>query len=73
MYKISHVQVSTDLSVCLCGFLSGTVRIKPLLNKSEQEFVASRRNTVLKTLKKLQIPCSPVKHLMLYFQRLMLK
>ncbi|XP_058632060.1 cytosolic phospholipase A2 gamma-like [Onychostoma macrolepis] len=37
---------------------SGTVRFKPLLNGSEQEFVASRRNTVLQTLKKLQIQCS---------------
>ncbi|XP_058632058.1 cytosolic phospholipase A2 gamma-like [Onychostoma macrolepis] len=36
----------------------GTVRFKPLLNGSEQEFVASRRNTVLQTLKKLQIQCS---------------
>ncbi|KAL1273591.1 hypothetical protein QQF64_026405 [Cirrhinus molitorella] len=36
----------------------GEVRIKPLLNQSEQEFVTSRRNTVFQTLKKLQIQCS---------------
>uniref|UniRef100_A0A673GQA2 Cytosolic phospholipase A2 delta-like n=1 Tax=Sinocyclocheilus rhinocerous TaxID=307959 RepID=A0A673GQA2_9TELE len=44
----------TDLSVCL----SGKRRIEPFLNRSEQEFVASRRNTVLQTLKKLKIQCS---------------
>uniref|UniRef100_A0A672RF55 Zgc:101699 n=1 Tax=Sinocyclocheilus grahami TaxID=75366 RepID=A0A672RF55_SINGR len=44
----------TDLSVCL----SGKRRIKPFLNRSEQEFVASRRDTVLQTLKKLKIQCS---------------
>uniref|UniRef100_A0A671L8W3 Cytosolic phospholipase A2 zeta-like n=1 Tax=Sinocyclocheilus anshuiensis TaxID=1608454 RepID=A0A671L8W3_9TELE len=44
----------TDLSVCL----SDKRRIKPFLNRSEQEFVASRRNTVLQTLKKLKIQCS---------------
>ncbi|XP_073696791.1 cytosolic phospholipase A2 gamma-like isoform X2 [Garra rufa] len=36
----------------------GKVKIKPLPNKGELEFVASRRNTVFQTLKKLQIPCS---------------
>ncbi|XP_050959302.1 cytosolic phospholipase A2 gamma isoform X1 [Labeo rohita] len=36
----------------------GEVRIKPLLNGSEQEFIASRRNIVFQTLKKLQIQCS---------------
>ncbi|XP_059404963.1 cytosolic phospholipase A2 gamma-like [Carassius carassius] len=33
-------------------------RNKNLLNNSEQEFVASRRNTVLQSLKKLKIQCS---------------
>ncbi|RXN37221.1 cytosolic phospholipase A2 gamma-like protein [Labeo rohita] len=36
----------------------GEVRIKPLLNGSEQEFIASRRNIVFQTLEKLQIQCS---------------
>ncbi|KAF4113929.1 hypothetical protein G5714_006474 [Onychostoma macrolepis] len=36
---------------------SGTVRFKPLPNRREQKFVASRRNTVLQTLRKLQIQC----------------
>ncbi|KAF4113932.1 hypothetical protein G5714_006477 [Onychostoma macrolepis] len=55
-------QSNLDLSVRLPARLNhpmhGTVRFKPLLNGSEQEFVASRRNTVLQTLKKLQIQCS---------------
>ncbi|KAK7172515.1 hypothetical protein R3I93_002583 [Phoxinus phoxinus] len=37
---------------------SGKVRIQPSLNKSEEEFVARRRNSVLQSLKKLQIQCS---------------
>ncbi|KAK7163918.1 hypothetical protein R3I94_002588 [Phoxinus phoxinus] len=37
---------------------SGKVRIQPSLNKSEEEFVARRRNSVLQNLKKLQIQCS---------------
>ncbi|RXN32080.1 cytosolic phospholipase A2 gamma-like protein [Labeo rohita] len=40
------------------GWARGEVRIKPLLNGSEQEFIASRRNIVFQTLKKLQIQCS---------------
>ncbi|KAK7172514.1 hypothetical protein R3I93_002583 [Phoxinus phoxinus] len=36
---------------------SGKVRIQPSLNKSEEEFVARRRNSVLQSLKKLQIQC----------------
>uniref|UniRef100_A0A8C1WJI4 PLA2c domain-containing protein n=1 Tax=Cyprinus carpio TaxID=7962 RepID=A0A8C1WJI4_CYPCA len=37
---------------------SGKVRIRPFLNRNEQEFVARRRNTVLQSLKKLRIQCS---------------
>uniref|UniRef100_A0A8C2C5B1 PLA2c domain-containing protein n=1 Tax=Cyprinus carpio TaxID=7962 RepID=A0A8C2C5B1_CYPCA len=58
IYQVSYVHVSTDLSVCLCGFLSVKRRNKNLLNNSEQEFVAGRRKTVLQALKKLKIQCS---------------
>ncbi|CAM4546899.1 unnamed protein product [Leuciscus chuanchicus] len=37
---------------------SGKVRIEPSLNKNEEKFVARRRNSVLQSLKKLQIKCS---------------
>ncbi|XP_056098628.1 cytosolic phospholipase A2 gamma [Rhinichthys klamathensis goyatoka] len=39
------------------GKQGGEVRIESSLNKNEEEFVARRRNSVLQSLKKLQIKC----------------
>ncbi|KAK2910839.1 hypothetical protein Q8A67_002972 [Cirrhinus molitorella] len=52
-----QIQVVAEAK-CFQAELRGEVRIKPLLNRNELEFVASRRNTVFQALKKHQIQCS---------------